>query len=294
MKQKHENMNWIPCALCGSNLAVSHLGIQRLVRCLDCGMIFINPRPDFSRIHSQYNESYFHCETPVRGGYENYIGDKNLICLTFRKRIRKLQRLIALKPGGNVLDIGCAAGFFLEEGKNAGWNVQGLELCDSQAQEARKKGFHVVSSSIEDAAFPDSSFDLITLWDVIEHIPEPVSALASVYRWLKPGGHVVLTTPDAGSWMAKLFRRNWLGFRSIDEHLFFFNRATMSHALKLAGLTPVSFTYTGKYLSLPRIITRLKYYTRIGTVLLRFSENMLPDRSVYLNPFDTMMVTGRK
>jgi hypothetical protein len=94
--------------------------------------------------------------------------------------------------------------------------------------------------------------------------------------------------------MATIFRRNWLGFRSVDEHLYFFNRTTINRALKLAGLTPVCFTSTGKYLNLPRIVTRLRYYTRAGTVLLRFSETRLPDRSVYLNPLDTMMVAGQK
>lgn len=293
-KQNNQKMEWVPCVLCGSHLAVTHLGIQRLARCLDCGMIFINPRPISFQIHSQYNENYFHCETPIRGGYENYIGDEKEIRLTFRRRIKRLQRLISLKPESNVLDIGCAAGFFLQECKYTGWDVHGLELCEFQAQEARNKGLHVVTSSIEKVVFEDSSFDLITMWDVIEHLPEPVSALKSVYRWLKPGGHVVLSTPDTDSWMATIFRRNWLGFRSVDEHLFFFNRTTINRALKLAGLTPERFTYTGKYLNLPRIITRLRYYSRIGTILLRFSETRLPSRSIYLNPLDTMMVAGQK
>jgi SAM-dependent methyltransferase len=287
-------MEWVSCALCGSSLAAPHAGVQRLVRCLECGLIFVNPRPTKSEVLGQYDERYFVCDKPVRGGYENYLADSKQILRTFERRLRLLSGRLGSPQGRRLLDVGCAAGFFLEKARGAGWSAEGLEVCESQALEARRKGFEVQISPLESASYPEGSFEVVSLWDVIEHFSNPVQALRLIHKWTKPGGQLVVTTPDAGSWMARTFRRNWLGFRSLDEHLYFFDRKSLRRLLELTGFEIQSSAYAGKYLELSRIVTRMRFYTRIGAALLRFSDASFPKVSVYLNPFDTMLVVARK
>lgn len=293
MKNRIE-LEWVNCELCESHIAVQHLGIQRLVKCTECGLIFVNPRPKSSMILEQYNQDYFSSENPVSGGYEDYLADEDEICRTFNKRIEKLNTIFDKNKSPNLLEIGSAAGFFLEVAKRYGIQGQGIELCKELAAVGRKRGQKITISSIEDAKIPDASVDIVVLWDVIEHLNEPKEALIKLNRWLKPGGYLIMTTPDAGSFLARLLRKNWLGFRSLDEHLYFFSRKTMREILVSSGFKEINIMYAGKYLSIGRIITRLRYYTRIGALLLQFFNAKYLKGSLYLNPFDTILVVAEK
>jgi 2-polyprenyl-3-methyl-5-hydroxy-6-metoxy-1,4-benzoquinol methylase len=257
-------------------------------------LIYVSPRPSSAEILRRYSADYFHCERPVWGGYEDYLADEPEIRATFARRLRRLRARLTLPSAARVLDVGCAAGFFMETARDEGFEVVGVEPCGEMAAAARVRGLDVQAAAIEQAELPAESFDLVTLWDVVEHLADPRAALAAVEKWTKPGGYVVLTTPDAGAWLALLLRSRWLGFRSLDEHLYFFNREVMTRMLTAAGLAAVDVRSVGKYLRLDRVITRLRYYTRVGGWLLhRWGQSR--SRSVlYLNPLDTMMVVAQR
>jgi 2-polyprenyl-3-methyl-5-hydroxy-6-metoxy-1,4-benzoquinol methylase len=267
--------------------------VSRLVQCIECGLIFVSPRPEFDDLAPQYEQEYFHCAHPTFGGYEDYEGDRNDVIKTFERRIASLGSILP-GPKPRALDVGCATGIFLEVASKAGWEVEGIDISSYAVSKAREKGMKARVGELSAAHFPDASFDVITLWDIIEHVMEPSAVLAECERILAPGGLLVVSTPDAGSPPAKILRGNWLGFRSIDEHLYFFSRTSLAVMLEAAKLDVIRSGSVGKYISLSRIIARLRYYTRIGAWLLGNLDRLVPRLSFYLDPSDTMMIVARK
>ncbi|MBI3783479.1 MAG: class I SAM-dependent methyltransferase [Deltaproteobacteria bacterium] len=279
----------VPCNLCGREVTRGVHNISRLVECLNCGLIFVNPRPDFSELSHLYEDSYFHCAQPTFGGYEDYEGDHDDILRTFRRRIARITPLLATNRPQH-LDVGCATGIFLEAATQSGWQTLGIDISSYALERARAKGFHVERGSLPGLALPEGSFDVITMWDLFEHVPDPASLLTACHRLLKPGGVLAISTPDAGSFAARLLRGKWLGFRCIDEHLYFFSRLTITQMLTAANFAVRDIHAVGKYLSLPRMIARLRFYTRIGALLLQSMDRLVPNVSMHVSSGDTMCV----
>ena len=263
-----------------------------IVRCASCGLEQLDPVPTPSQLQAIYDASYFCCESPLQGGYENYTADEPQIRKTFMRRLQQA----GVKPGerGTALDIGCATGIFLDVLRSSGWHAQGIELSPDAAKQATKRGFQVQQGDWRSVSFPDGSFDLISLWDVIEHIPEPMAVLHQCHRWLAPGGTLLISTPDVSAWLARLLGPWWLGYRSAGEHVLFLGRRTMSQFLEQSGFEVSRIQSIGKYMRLDRIVTRLGYYTRIFRILLPFKGFFISHLSPYVSSGDTMYVVARK
>jgi len=283
----------VPCNHCGHEVTHGVRNVSRLVRCVNCGLIFVNPRPPFEELARQYEGSYFNCPEPTFGGYEDYEADREDIMGTFRRRMKLIRPLLG-PAAPRLLDVGCATGIFLEVARESGWQAEGLDISTYALERAKQKGFEVHTGTLVGAGLPGGRYDVITLWDLIEHVPDPAAVLAECHRLLRPGGVVALSTPDAGSVPARLLGRRWLGFRSIDEHLYFFSHHTMGAMLEAAGFDVRRFVQVGKVLALARLIERLRFYTRVGALLLRTVDRMVPKLSFYVNPHDTMLVLAVK
>ena len=279
----------VPCNLCGHEVTHGVGKVSRLVRCVGCGLIYVNPRPPFEEIARQYEGTYFHCPEPTFGGYEDYEGDREEIQRTFRMRLKAMAPLLAPQRP-RLLDVGCATGIFLEVARDAGWDGEGIDISDYALARAREKGLVVQAGTNPGALYPAGYFDVITLWDLIEHVPDPSGLLADCRRLLRPGGVLAISTPDAGSALAHVLRDRWLGFRSIDEHLYFFSRSTITRMLQTAGFEVRRYQQVGKYLRLPRVIDRMRFYSRIAARLLRTADRLVPNLSLYVNSYDTMYV----
>jgi len=265
-----------------------------VVRCPRCKLMVIHPFPDSPAIKNLYNGDYFHCPSPVQGGYENYIEDEPNIKKTFLRRWKLLEdRLSKSTKPMAALDIGCATGVFLEILKEKGWNVRGIDVSPFAVNAARAKNLDVAEGNLESVSLRQESFNLITLWDVIEHLEDPLGTLQACHRLLKPGGCLALSTPDASAWLARLLGSYWLGFQSVGEHLYFFTRDTISAMLIRAGFQVLGIHPVGKYLSLDRIITRLCHYTRVFRPLYLL-HRLHPHLKLYANSGDTMCVIARK
>jgi 2-polyprenyl-3-methyl-5-hydroxy-6-metoxy-1,4-benzoquinol methylase len=148
---------------------------------------------------------------------------------------RHLSRIEAHVGKGHILDVGCAAGDFLNAARNRGWQVLGADPSAARAQ-VEAAGIELVGTNVHDVDVKEGTLDAITFWDVLEHVTDPVADLTQARRLLRPGGIVALTVPDAANFTARVTGRRWFGFKTAGEHLQFFTRTSLRLALQMAGL----------------------------------------------------------
>ena len=167
----------------------------RIVRCRRCGMMYRDPQEEdlLAAYAAAVDEDYL-MAWPARQA-------------TFERSLAQLQRFT--RPPGKLLDVGCSTGFFLRVAQRAGWNAIGLEPSRWAAGLARAEGLDVVEGTLESHPFEKGQFDVVTLWDVIEHVQDPRGMLGAAFRLLRPGGIIALTTMDTGSAIARLLGVRW-------------------------------------------------------------------------------------
>ncbi len=228
--------NDIACPLCGKKNYTVYLRQRhrQIVRCLQCGLVYVNPQPSTREINRMYNEDYFASEkkrSTSSVGYYDYTMEKPLLLAYFRRKITYLKTILS---GKKVLEIGSSYGYFLEEAKRAGLDVLGIDISREAASRAAKEGLPSRAVDIFQAKFPPRSFDGVVGFHLIEHISDPLAFVREIYRITKPGGIVLFSTPREGGYLRRLMGRHWLNYRH-QEHLYFFSRETMTLLLKKAG-----------------------------------------------------------
>ncbi len=286
----------VACNLCGSKDVVPFCPAngRGLVQCLNCGLVYVHKRPPERELYSLYEEGYFSNDISATVGYVDYINDEPLIRHTFHRRLRELERYV--KPG-RVLDVGCAAGFFLDVARERGWESHGLDVSGFAVRYARERfGLDVFHGSLTEAGYPEAFFDLVTMWDVIEHVPDPMSYLRESARILRRGGVLALATPDVESIPARLTGRRWVGYKLSEEHLYYFSRTTMRRMLEKAGFEVLHTSYVGKYVTVDFFLERLSLYSpllaRLGKGFSRLIG--IDNIDVYVNPYDILCVIARR
>ncbi len=167
----------------------------------------------------------------------------------------KLDSLEGKTKGRNILDIGCGCGFFLAAARARGWKTAGIDISQPAIDYANTVlGLSVKHADSSDAGFADNAFDVVTMWDVIEHLEDPVAVLAQARRVLKPGGIIVIETPNAESLFHGLaglsYRLSLRTFRYlisriyIPSHVYYFSRATLGDMLRRCGLEPEAIRHS--------------------------------------------------
>ncbi len=206
-------------------------GNYYLQECSICGLIYLNPRPSLDEIERYYPEDYIAYPKAIED--EPYWFRRLDRKYGLHKRIKHVTRRIN-KPG-NILDIGCATGIFLHGMQLQGWNTFGIEPSKYAADYARQRfGLSVVRGFLEDTHFPDNFFNLVSMWDVLEHVPEPLVTLTEVNRILAPGGWIVLSLPNPVSWDCNWFGPYWAGW-DLPRHMQIFKPKVISSILKKEG-----------------------------------------------------------
>ena len=246
-------METVSCNLCGStrqkqlwtgrDWAYGFPGDFGMVTCEECGLIYLNPRPSPEEIGAYYPDEY--------EPYARTRGTRSSLSLLIqrlklRSRVRTVTRLAA---GGRLLDLGCGSGGFLREMQRLPeWQVQGIEVSQETAAFAREQlDLDVQAGTLEDAHLPANFFDVVTMWDVLEHLADPLGALREIHRILKPSGLLISSSPNAASLDAKVFGRYWIGL-DFPRHLYVFAPSTLFDLLHKAGLQPEeSFCFYGRY-----------------------------------------------
>lgn len=254
------------CALCSEagSRALFQVDGTLVVSCRGCGLVRQDTRP--LAASELYDSDYYATDDP-KGGYANYFLDSDVNRRTFRDRVRAIEKRYGRK--GRLLDVGCALGDFLTEAKDAGWDVEGVEISHFAAQRARERGLRVATGRLEDLDLPPASFDVITLYDAIEHMTDPVSTLAAVRRLLVPGGIVHLVTPNVGGMQARLLGRHWYHYKP-GEHLYYFAPQTLRSTVERAGLAWRGWARSASYLTFTYVFSRLRYYAAAPFGLLEW------------------------
>jgi len=228
------------CALCGpADREPFHgEGGFAYVRCRSCGLVYLSPRPADPDITEHY-QTYL----PEEAG--DIAAWRTSMAPLFRRTAAILERRCG--GTGRILDVGTGFGFFVRLMADRGWEALGLEISRPAVTYARETlGVEVLDRPLEEARLPRGSFDAVTAFYVVEHLPDPLAACRAMRALLKPGGVLVLRWPHSAplvKWLAA-FRLD-LGLMHAPSHLWQFSPATMQTLLARAGFTGVETTVGG-------------------------------------------------
>lgn len=242
------------CAICYSknhkHLHTLENGV--LLTCQTCSVVAFSPRPTKQEIQAFYDS-----------GYHDSFSQSTMADSLFAKhRYQALEKLLnqhapalLAKIEPTLLDIGCGTGDFLSAAQQAGWQVAGTEVArDAVHRASRKINSQVAHGDITELDLPESFYDLVTSYHVIEHLLEPINQLKRCYELLAPGGLLLVETPNIGSLGARLRGKQWSHIIP-PEHIIYFSPASLKNALKQAGFKQVVV-----YTIAPQVINSIDHW----------------------------------
>jgi SAM-dependent methyltransferase len=262
-------MQTIPCDLCGADdasvrfpstmhkgwstndwtpFACTHGGYGRhhpIVQCRHCGLVYTNPRLEGQELLDTYEA----VKDPL------YVEEQQGRVLTFERHLKPLERITGTPDGRPLLDVGCYTGVFVEIAAKHGWDAWGVEPSRWAVEQARSRGLYVVQGTLSSPDLRQAYFDVLTLWDVIEHLNSPREALGRAQQLLKPGGLIVIHTLDIESPFARLMGARWPWL--MEMHVYYFSRHTLCRMLEQCGFRVIRTQTQGRYLRLGYLMNRL-------------------------------------
>ena len=211
----------IKCNVCESEVSTVLIVKEghNIYQCSLCGLAFTYPQP--LAIEEQYDSAYFDLYRRRRE-------------FRLKRGEARLKRVELIKEPGRLLDIGCSLGYFVEAANSRDWNASGIEISPYAAKEARDLGLDVRTGVLEEDSYEDKSFDCVTMWDVLEHVPDPTKHMLNVHRILADRGIVIIGTPNLGHRLFRAKRENWRHLKPA-EHIFYFQQSSISLLLKKTG-----------------------------------------------------------
>lgn len=202
-----------------------------LVKCADCRFVFMERIPSVEELEAHYSSYAYEAE-----GYLSPITIKSYNIL--------LDEFEPYRKTGKLLDVGCGRGWFLIEAKKRGWEVFGTEYSDKAIELCRNQGINMKQGAIDASSFELGTFDVITSFEVIEHINNPHEDLAHINNLLRFGGLFYCTTPNFNSLM-RYYLKHEYNVIEYPEHLSYYTKSTLNKVAKMHSLTPVKFLTTG-------------------------------------------------
>lgn len=244
-----------------------------VLRCPHCGLRFCADQLDMRDLAPLYDEPYFTGGGP---GYEDYVGQERTHRRQARRYLGYLHSL-GIAPG-RLLDVGCAAGFFLDEARRAGWTVQGCDVSPYATELARDRlHLDVQCAGFLEADLPNGAFDVVTAFNVFEHLPDPRAAVDRLARLVRPGGYVVLETWNADSLVARLFGAAWHQY-SLPYVPFYYTPDALARLFRVERWRFARLGWWAKWISLERAAAVLAYNAptpAIGRLARRFGHSRL-------------------
>lgn len=224
-------MEYSKCNLCGSNNlgkvfnAVDYITgeLHGVIRCKECGLVFVNPQPDIKEIGRFYPDIYYGMEPFLYEKIDNF------------SRLRKIKRMYS--PPCKLLDIGCGKGLLLHSLKMKDFEVYGIELSENSARYAKEKlGINVKTKDIKDCEFQPDYFDVITMFHSLEHMKDPKQTLKAIHSILKNDGILIIEVPKFDSLYSRIFKDKWFHL-DVPRHLYHFEEKTIKSMLKTTGFS---------------------------------------------------------
>lgn len=252
------------CLLChGTTFLVLHKMSDRMFsingeftwkKCRFCGLAFLDPQPSNTTLRLHYpSKGYFaynkEGKTGLYGKIREYIIKHTYSQTLFSRILRSITNttfgIPLYKKDGKIVDVGCGTGDILVLLKDLGWSTYGIDIDKNAIHIAKSRGLINVRFGTYKTlgSYPDNYFDVIRLYHVIEHLDNPLACLQLLYKKIKPGGLIILSTPNFASPIRKLFGTYWSNFDT-PRHLFIFTPETLVKAVKLSKLHVVKIEYT--------------------------------------------------
>ncbi|HUG13436.1 MAG TPA: class I SAM-dependent methyltransferase, partial [Thermomicrobiales bacterium] len=226
------------CALCGGerfrtlfvarDRLLGRPGEFPVARCHACGLTQLRPPPSADTLAAHYPDTYYPLDAePAAEAIDVARGLLERVADWTTRSGRTAPR---------VLDVGCGTGLYLHLARQQGMSARGVELSESAAAYGRERfGLDIHHGTLETAALSPGSFDVITMWHVLEHLPDPVGALRRCASALAPGGSLLIGTPNFASFEARVFGRRWYSLDA-PRHLYHFTPWTLAAALQRADM----------------------------------------------------------
>jgi 2-polyprenyl-3-methyl-5-hydroxy-6-metoxy-1,4-benzoquinol methylase len=230
------------CLICNSTQLQNLEGYEAnyLVKCKSCNFVFCERKPS---------------EQELVNHYLLYSRGTSISSITIHRYEQLLDEFERFRKTNNILDIGCGDGHFLEVAKARNWNVYGTEFTTEAIQVVRKKGIKMKLGSLDPNNYENDFFDVVTSFEVIEHINNPVDEIRAIKMILRTGGLVYLTTPNFNSVSRNIVGANW-NVIEYPEHLSYYTRSTIQKLFSTVGLKALKISTTG--ISLNRISRSIK------------------------------------
>jgi 2-polyprenyl-3-methyl-5-hydroxy-6-metoxy-1,4-benzoquinol methylase len=284
------NTTALSCRICGNPLR-SHFSVDpwQISVCVKCSFAQVNPEPTSAQLDDIYRASYF-----SKKKYDQSFSQRK----EYQRRMALLARFThGLKP--RVLDAGCGTGDFIGAAKGS-YEMWGREFSDEAvktAQAAHPECKHRISSGpIEDYDAPPNTFDAITMWDVIEHLWNPHIVVKKLLESLKPGGHLLISTPDIGAPTAKILRRRW-AFMTPPEHLSFFSTPSFAELFERQLGAEICYRRSfGKWVNLGFLAYKVGrvFAGPLPNLLMATTSGLVGKLPVYVPTGDVAYVAVRK
>ncbi len=239
-----------------------------MAQCQCCGLLFREPRLTPDELARLYRDNTY-CAWGMHG---------EAGAVRQMKRATFDSYLDVIEQGGwlgSLLDLGCGTGFLVERALERGWDAFGVEISPLAASEAvERAGAHrILLGTLEEVVLPQSAFDAVTMFDFLEHVPDPKSVLLRVRSAVRPGGVLALTTPFVGGFSHHLMGRRWSQFK--HEHLQYFSPPSLTYALRRFGFEVIETGPARKYLTLDYISCHMELYPNwLLTPLVRMIRHL--------------------
>jgi len=238
-----------------------HRLMDQLVECRSCSLVYVNPRVDESILLAGYQDAVD----------PEFVSKNQDRIRTFERTLRPILKTLNIPSNKRILDVGCAGGAFLVAAKNCGLQPIGIEPSRWMADYGRSQyGVEIHQGILEAGRFPTASFDMVSMWDVIEHVTKPAEVLKTISDVLVPEGILLINYPDYGSWAARLMGGKWPFLLSV--HLLYYTRATMVEQLRRAGFQTLQIRPHFQTLPFGYLLQRATPYLSIAGLARRGAE----------------------
>ena len=284
------------CYLCGrqrTKPAFEKLG-WTILRCGNCGLFRLQFKDSYQNFIRNYYDKGFFTGSTKRAGYFSYEGDRKAEDKNMHEYLQGIRRF---KTKGKLLDIGCATGLFMLKAQEAGFDVSGVDVSEYAISIAKKRfGSKVKHSSIEQVRYQIANFDVVTLFDVIEHMENPKRVLRKLNGLLKNDGILVVNTGDSDSLLVRMQGKDWHFFIP-PQHFFYFSIKTLTTLLHQAGFRVLAIDRKGKWVTLRYLfhLARQIQQDALAKFGFKLVGGIAPGKiPIYINLFDNITVYAVK